>query len=208
MVELDHRVVWPIRSREVLGTGSVSSFVEETVETPNGEVMKRQFVTHPGAVAIVAWNEDDDTVAVVNQYRHPVRMELVEVPAGLLDVNGEDYQAAAARELAEEAELAAARWNVLTDIFTTPGGNEETLRIFLARDLSAVERPAGFQLEDEEAVMTSCFVPRDDLVKYVFEGRVQSPTLVGGVLALEVARLRGDLDKLRPANAPWLARDR
>lgn len=207
MNQLDHHTVWPIRSREVLGTGFISSFIEETVEAPTGEVMKRQFLTHPGAVAVVAWNEDDDTIAVVNQYRHPVRMELVEIPAGLLDVNGEDYQAAAARELAEEAELAADRWNVLTDVFTTPGANEETLRIFLARDLSGAERPAGFQLEGEEAVMTRSFVSREALIKYVFEGRIQSPTLVGGVLALEVARLRGELDELRPANAPWLARD-
>lgn len=208
MIELDHRVVWPVESREVLGTGFVSSFVEETVRMPAGDLMKRQFLTHPGAVAIVAWNEEEDTIAIVNQYRHPTRMELVEIPAGLLDVTGEDFQSAASRELAEESELAAGRWNVLTDIFTTPGASEESLRIFLARDLTHVPRPNGFVLEDEEAIMTHSFASREDLVSCVFEGRCQSPTLVNGILALETARLRGQLDQLRPADAPWPARDR
>ena len=87
----DEPMKWPVTDREVLGTGRVSSFVEETISTPSGEEIVRQYVTHPGAVAIVAWREDTDDIAVLRQYRHPVGMELVEIPAGLLDVDGEDY---------------------------------------------------------------------------------------------------------------------
>ena len=105
-MQFDKPMAWPVRSREVLGTGFVSSFVDEEVETPSGETMRRQYVTHPGAVGVVAWREDTDDIAVVRQYRHPVRMELVEIPAGLLDLDGEEYVVAAQRELAEEAELA------------------------------------------------------------------------------------------------------
>jgi ADP-ribose pyrophosphatase len=133
-------------------------------------------------------------------------MELVEIPAGLLDVEGEDYCLAAQRELAEEAELQAGRWDVLVDIFSTPGACEESLRVFLARDLSSAPRPQGFVPEDEEAEMTSTFAPRAAIVEMILKGECESPSLVSGVLALETARLLGKLDDLRPSDAPWLAR--
>lgn len=202
-MQFDQPMAWPVRSREVLGTGFVSSFVDEEVETPSGETMRRQYVTHPGAVGVVAWREETDDVAVVRQYRHPVRMELVEIPAGLLDLDGEEYVVAAQRELAEEAELAADRWDVLVDTCTTPGACEESLRIFLARGLRPTGRPEGFVLEGEEAHMTWEFIPRAALVDAVLAGECQNPSLVAGILALETARLSGRLDDLRPADAPW-----
>lgn len=203
----DRKMQWPVVSREVLGQGRVSSFVNEVVETPDGASMERQFLTHPGAVAIVPWDEESDEIALLQQYRHPVRMELVEVPAGLLDVAGEDWNDAAVRELAEEIELKAARWDVLVDMATTPGACEETIRIFLARGLERAERPEGFELEGEEAHMTWAFHPRQEVVDAVMAGRVQSPTLVAGILALETARLSGRLDQLRSLDAPWPIRE-
>lgn len=202
----DRKLRWPVRSREVLGTGRVSSFVNEVVETPDGQVMDRQFLTHPGAVAVVPWDEQRDQIAVLRQYRHPVGMELVEIPAGLLDEPGEDWLRAAERELAEESELGAARWDVLVDMCTTPGACEESLRIYLARGLAHAPRPDGFVLADEEAQMTTAFVPRQDLVDAALAGRVQSPTLVAGILALETARLSGRLETLRGVDAPWPVR--
>lgn len=203
----DRKMQWPVVSREVLGQGRVSSFVNEVVETPDGASMERQFLTHPGAVAIVPWDEERDEIALLQQYRHPVRMELVEVPAGLLDVAGEDWNDAAVRELAEEIELKAARWDVLVDMATTPGACEETIRIFLARGLERAERPEGFELEGEEAHMTWAFHPRQEVVDAVMAGRVQSPTLVAGILALETARLSGRLEQLRSLDAPWPIRE-
>lgn len=199
----DEPMSWAVRSRTVLGQGRVSAFVDEEIETPSGGVITRQYLTHPGAVAIVAWREDTDRIAVLRQYRHPVRMELVEIPAGLLDLDGEDWLAAAQRELAEEAELAADRWDVLIDMCTTPGACEESLRVYLARDLSPADRPDGFVLEGEEAHMSLGWVGRAEVVEAVLAGRCQSPTLVAGVLALEVARLGGRLDDLRPPSAEW-----
>ncbi|GAA3861530.1 NUDIX domain-containing protein [Tessaracoccus defluvii] len=194
---------WKVRERTVLGAGGVSSFVNEAVETPDGAVIQRQFLTHPGAVAVVAWREDSDELAVLRQYRHPVGMELVEIPAGLLDHGGEDAVVAAKRELAEEVALAAERWDVLVDIVTTPGACQESLRIFLARGLSDTDRPEGFVLEGEEAHMTWDWVPRADVVAAVFAGACQSPSLVAGVLALETARLSGTIADLRPGDADW-----
>ena len=104
----------------VLAEGKIGTFVEDQVSTPDGETMKREYLQHPGAVGIIAL-DDADRVALVRQYRHAVRHRLIEPPAGLLDVTGEDPLLAAQRELAEEVGLAAGRWHVLVDLFTTPG---------------------------------------------------------------------------------------
>ncbi|AFV89874.1 MAG: NUDIX hydrolase [Acidipropionibacterium acidipropionici] len=203
----DHDETWQIDSHRVLATGRVCDFVNDRVITPAGEQVDRQYITHPGAVGIIAL-DDRDRVAVVRQYRQPVRMVLVEPPAGLLDVDGEGYLHAAQRELAEEARLAASDWRVLVDVFTSPGGAQESLRIFLARDLRPAPLPDGFVLEGEEVTMSQDWEPLDDLVEAVYAGQCQSPTMVAGVLALALARSRGSLDALRPADSPWPVRER
>lgn len=200
----DVAVSWPSR-REWAAEGHVSTFVQDTVTTPSGDTMVREYLTHPGAVAVVALDEFD-RVAVVTQYRHPSGYVLVEPPAGLLDKPLEDPLAAARRELAEEAALAADDWRILVDVFTSPGCNEESIRIFLARRLTPTRRPDGFVLADEEAEMELAWVPLGDLVDAVYAGRVQSPTLVFGVLALQAARSGGRLDALRAPDEPWPAR--
>lgn len=201
----DTPLVWPVTAHRVLGSGRVSDFVNDTVETPDGTTMDRQYLLHPGAVGVIAWDEAD-RIAVVRQYRHPVGFQLVEPPAGLLDADGESWLAGAQRELAEEAGLRAGRWQVLVDLFTTPGANQESLRVYLARDLASAEVPDGFAAEHEEAHMEVCWAARADLVDAVLAGKLQNPTMVSGVLALEVARLSGRLDDLRVADADWPAR--
>ncbi len=199
---------WEIRGREVLGEGAISSFVDDEVITPSGDAVKRQFLTHPGAVCIVAWDEEADAIACLHQYRHPVGMVLVEIPAGLLDEDGEEWLHAAQRELAEEAELQAERWQVLVDVCPTAGACQESQRIYLARELTAADRPDGFEAEGEEADMTWEWLDRATLLDAVLEGRCQSQSLVTGVLALETARLGGRLDSLRAPDAAWPIRDR
>jgi 8-oxo-dGDP phosphatase len=197
---------WTVAGRRRLAEGAVSSFVEERVLTPDDVALDRQFVQHPGAVAVIAVDEQD-RVALVRQYRHPVRHRLIEPPAGLLDVDGEDYLAGAERELAEEAGLAATDWRVLVDYFASPGAMTEGLRIYLARGLSATEPPDGFELHGEEAHMDVVWAGVEDLVDAIVAGRLFSPTLVAGVLALWAARTRDGLDALRPADAAWPARE-
>jgi ADP-ribose pyrophosphatase len=201
----DEPVTWPIVSHEVRARGYVSDFVHDEVRTPSDELMGRQYVLHPGAVGVIAW-DDADRIAVVRQYRHPVGFRLVEPPAGLLDHDDEVALEAARRELAEEAQLAAGRWQVLVDIFTTPGACQEGLRIFLARDLGPAALPEGFVAHGEEAHMELTWARRADLVDAILGGRLQNPTMVAGVLALETARLSGRLDALRAPDAPWPAR--
>lgn len=202
----DTPMVWPVAGHVVLGRGRVSDFVNDTVVTPDGGRMERQYTLHPGAVGVIAW-DDADRVAVVRQYRHPVGFQLTEPPAGLLDAQGESWLTAVQRELAEEAGLSATRWQVLVDLFTTPGANQESLRIYLARGLTSTDAPDGFVADHEEADMEVCWAARADLVDAVLAGRLQNPTMVAGILALEVARLSGRLDDLRGPDAAWPARD-
>ncbi|MDR0991185.1 MAG: NUDIX hydrolase [Propionibacteriaceae bacterium] len=200
----DQPLLWPAREQARM-EGLISTFVTDQVTTPTGEVVQRDWLRHPGAVAVIALDADD-RIAVVHQYRHPAGFRLVEAPAGLLDVDHELAVRAAQRELAEEAQLQAADWRVLVDLFTSPGSSQESIRIFLAQDLSPTPRPDGFVVEGEEADMALGWARVDDVIDAVLNGRVQSPTLIAGVLALQVARTAGGFDRLRLATAPWPAR--
>ena len=202
----DRPTRWPAREVARLD-GRVASFVTEQVAAPGGETLTRDWLRHPGAVTVIAL-DDHDRIAVVAQYRHPAGLTLIEPPAGLLDCAGESAWAAARRELAEEAELEAADWRVLVDVCTSPGISQESIRVFLARDLRPATRPAGFVLEGEEAVMSVGWADLAETVEAVLAGRLQSPTLVAGALALWAARADGGagLAGLRPPDAPWLAR--
>lgn len=195
--------LWEIRSRRRIGAGRLFDYLTDEVVTPSEEGMQRDFIDHTGAVAVIAVDEAERVVCV-HQYRHPAAYRLVEPPAGLLDVAGEDFLTAAQRELAEEAGLAASDWRVLVDFFSSPGGMNESIRVYLARGLSPAAPGPDFVVEHEEAHMTVLRVAYADLVSAVLAGRVQSPTMVAGVLAYAAARDR--LDQLRPADAPWRAR--
>jgi 8-oxo-dGDP phosphatase len=203
---IDVPLSWPVASSRVLADGRIASFVEDQVHAPDGEEMTREYLRHPGAVGIIAL-DDQSRVAFVRQYRHAVRHRLIEPPAGLLDVDGEGYLLTAQRELVEEAGLAAASWHVLVDLFTTPGILAESLRIYLARDLAAADAPEGFARSGEEAHMDTVWAALDDVVDAVLAGDLHSPSLVAGVLAAWTARQRDDFASLRPASAGWSARD-
>jgi len=202
----DAPMAWPVVASRTLGTGNITTLRQDDVRTPDGALIHREYLEHPGAVSVIAL-DDQQRVGLVRQYRHPVRHRLIEPPAGLLDVVGENYLLAAQRELAEEVGLSAGRWNVLVDLFSTPGILGESLRIYLARDLDAVDAPDGFLLEGEEAHMDIVWAPLPDLVDAVLAGRLHSPSLVAGVLAAWIAWQRDGFASVRDAHAPWPARE-
>ncbi|GAA2438790.1 NUDIX hydrolase [Streptomyces macrosporus] len=195
---------WRVTASETPFTGGKTGVRTDRVVMPDGSVATRDYQVHPGSVAVLALDEQD-RVLVIGQYRHPVRHKLWEIPAGLLDVPGENPLHAARRELYEEVHVKAEDWRVLVDMYTSPGGSDEAVRIFLARELSEAEGER-FAASDEEADMEIARVPLADLVRGALAGELHNNCLLTGVLALTAARASGGLDTLRPADAPWPAR--
>ena len=142
-------------------------------------------------------------ILMVRQYRHPVRAMLWEVPAGLLDVPGEEPLVAAQRELAEETDFAAARWDVLVDFYASPGFTTEGARSYLARDLRPLPPSERVEREAEEAEFVPTWFRLDDVLDAVMAGRLHNPSTVVGVLAAARARSSGWAG-LRPTDAGWL----
>jgi ADP-ribose pyrophosphatase len=195
---------WDVTATAVPFEGKKTSVRTDDVVMPDGSVVRRDYQVHPGSVAVLALDEED-RVLVLSQYRHPVRQKLWEIPAGLLDVPGENPLHAAQRELYEEAHVKAEDWRVLTDVYTTPGGSDEAVRIFLAREISTAEGDR-FEVSEEEADMELARVPLDDLVRGVLAGELHNNCLVVGALALTTVRSGPGLESLRPADAQWPAR--
>ncbi len=191
----------PVVASRLLHEGRIWDLRSDDVDLGEAGVVTREWIDHPGAVATIAV-DDEGRVLLLRQFRHPVGRELWEPPAGLLDVAGEEALLAAQRELAEEADLRAATWHVLADYFTTPGGNNEALRVYLARDLSPVPEDERHVREDEEMSMVPAWVSLEEAVDGVLQGRLHNPSTVVGVLALAAARALG-YEHLRPGDAPW-----
>jgi 8-oxo-dGDP phosphatase len=195
---------YPLLGTESLFTGRVISLHRDKVRMSDGTVVEREVVDHPGAVGVVAI-DDDGAIVLVNQYRHPVRARLDELPAGLLDVAGEPALDAAQRELAEEAAVTATEWSVLLDLHTSPGMSNEAIRLFLARGLAPVSEADRFTPEHEEITMTVHRVPLAEAVRRVYAGEVTNAAAVAGILAAAYGAQTGWAG-LRPAHSPWSAR--
>lgn len=195
---------YQVVSTETAYRGAVVSLRLDQVRMSDGSLAEREVVEHPGSVGILAL-DDADNVVLVNQYRHPVRTRLDELPAGLLDVDGESALAGAQRELAEEAGLTAATWHLLLDLHVSPGISTEAIRIYLARDLHQATPAPDFTAEHEELTLTVRRVPLADAVRAVLSGAITNAAAVAGVLAADRARADG-WTRLRPADAPWTAR--
>ncbi|MFP5372510.1 MAG: NUDIX domain-containing protein [Actinomycetes bacterium] len=183
---------------ETVFEGHVISLRRDTVAMPGGGDSVREVVRHPGAVAVVAV-DDEDRVVMVRQYRHPVGRALWELPAGLRDADGEPPLQTAKRELAEEALLSAARWSLLATSYSSPGFCDEQVLIYLAEELTAADRPEGFVVEHEELDMTVERVPLGDAVQRVFDGEIRNASAVIGLLA--AAHARSGSPRVRPADS-------
>ena len=192
---------WPVTESSVLARGRIVTVREDRVRLPDGEVVGRELVEHPGAVAVVALDELD-RVLLIRQYRHPVAATLWEIPAGLRDVHGEALVETARRELAEETGYRAADWRVLADFLSSPGISTERLRVFLARDLTVVPaEEREYVRQHEEAYLTVAWVPLDDVVRGILSGDLHNGVAMVGVLAAYAARA-DDFRTLRHAGAP------
>lgn len=186
-----------VRSSRTVYDGAIITLRVDEVAMPGGRVAEREVVEHFGAVAILA-RDGNGRIAMVRQYRHPIGRRLLELPAGLLDRDGEAPLTAAQRELAEEADLAADTWHVLVDLASSPGFSDEALRLYLAEDLHHLDEA---ERVDEEADMTVEWVSLDDAVAMVLAGEIVNATGVAGILAASAADRTGIV--LRDVDARW-----
>jgi ADP-ribose pyrophosphatase len=144
---------------------------------PNGEPFDRFVVRHPGAVTVVPLH-DDGRVTLVRQYRAAVDAMVLEIPAGSCDVEGESLEAAARRELVEEAGLEAATMETLIGTWNTPGISDQHTTIFLARGLTPCNNErAGV----EEIFMTVETIHLDEVDALVADGTLRDETTVLGL---------------------------
>jgi ADP-ribose pyrophosphatase len=173
-----------ITSSEVPFEGAVWNIRRDAFEY-NGTTIRREYVEHTGAVAVLV-QDDDGRVLLIKQYRHPVRSRDWELPAGLLDIPGEEPMVAAKRELAEEADLEASDWSPLVTFNTTPGGSDERLFVFHATGATATA--AAYDREAEEADIEKRWVALDDIVDGVLSGRLHNSILSIAALALHAKR--------------------
>lgn len=187
----------PVLAREVGFSGRVWDVVSEVVDLGAAGVVTRDYIDHPGAVAVLPLDADG-RVGLVQQYRHPIGTFEWEIPAGLTDEAGEPPLVTAQRELAEETDLQAAVWHRLLEVATTPGSSSETIGIYLARDLSEVPAADRHDREGEELGMPLAWFPLDAVREAALAGRVRNMTLTVAVLAACAARDVG-WRTLRPA---------
>jgi 8-oxo-dGTP pyrophosphatase MutT (NUDIX family) len=182
----DEPASFPVTASERVFAGAVWDVTRDTVDY-DGADMVREYIDHTGAVAVFA-EDADGRVLVIQQYRHPVQVRDWELPAGLLDHEGEDHLAAAKRELAEEADVEADDWQHLVRYNTSSGGSNEFIEIFRATGVRATS--SAFDREAEEADIVVRWVPRADLVAGILEGRLHNSALIVATLAVEAAARR------------------
>jgi len=179
---------WPVVAIEDLyRTDWVIALRLDELHAPgDDQAFPRLVLEHPGAVIVLAV-DDQRRAYCLWQYRHPAQQRFVELPAGLLDADGESPEATARRELREEAGLAAEEWTSLGTTWSSPGISSEVMHFFLARGLSDVT--SDFERTHEEADMSGDWVPLDDLRVAVLDGRVGDGPLVQAVLLAEAKGL-------------------
>ena len=192
---------WPVDASRELASGMLVRLRSDMVRMPDGQAVSRDVLEHPGAVGIVALDQQQ-RVLMIRQYRHPVGRLLWEIPAGLRDVDGEPLRETAERELLEEAGYRAQQWQVLTDSYTSPGISTERLRIFLARGLAMVpEAERSYVRVHEEAMLVITWVPLRQAVALVLAGELHNGVTATGILAAYAASEDG-FGALRDPDAP------
>ncbi|MBE6082063.1 MULTISPECIES: NUDIX hydrolase [Tissierellales] len=158
---------------EKIYEGKILNLRIDMVELPDKKYSKREIVEHPGAVAIAALT-DDNEIILVKQYRKAVEKELVEIPAGMLEIS-EEPREAAVRELKEETGFSADKMEYICEFYTSPGFTNEKLYLFLATGLKAGESHP----ENDEYIDVLKF-KLDNLVDMVWKGQIlDSKTIIG-----------------------------
>jgi 8-oxo-dGTP pyrophosphatase MutT (NUDIX family) len=170
--------------------GPIFTVYSDRVTMSGGGTATRDVVVNKGAVGVVAL-DDLGRVVLIRQYRHPVGERLWEIPAGLRDVQGEDLVRTARRELIEETDWQAGRFDLLLDLQTSPGFSTETIRVFLAREVTPVPEAERHERTDEEADLEIAWFDLDEAVAMILRGEITNASTVAGLLAAARTRDEG-----------------
>ncbi|MBQ7223924.1 MAG: NUDIX hydrolase [Erysipelotrichaceae bacterium] len=155
-----------ILSENIVYQGRILKMTHDEVTFEDGSRGYRDVLHLPGAVAILAFDENG-RILMVSQYRHAVEDEVLELPAGMLE-KGEDPLVAAKRELQEETGYACGKIVHMTDFYTSPGVVKETLHLYLAGDLHYVHQ----NLDDDEFLRVRT-VSRQEFEQMIFDNRIK-----------------------------------
>ena len=161
-------------SSTTLHVGKNFSFKTDKVRLPNGNETIRDIIDHPGAVAIVPVH--DGEIVLIRQYRYSTRSEILEIPAGTLEIE-EDPYACAVRELQEETGYAASEWNKLLSAYVAPGYSNELIHIYVAEGLT----PVGSNLEEDETIQVEKF-SFDKVLEMIESNEIMDAKTISGVL--------------------------
>ncbi len=166
--------------RNLVAKGAIIDYYQDTMQIPNGNVVKWDLIDHKGAAAVVAVREDGKLL-MVRQYRNALERETLEIPAGGLNGREEPTIDAAARELEEETGYSSTDLELLNSIYTTVAFCNEKIDIYLARNLSR-----GSQHLDEDEYIDVEAWSLDDLLQMIFEGKIQDSKTICGILTYAV----------------------
>jgi ADP-ribose pyrophosphatase len=160
--------------------GPMFHVTAQQIVEPSGNEVRRDIVHHRGSVVIMALDESgkEPRILLARQYRYAAQQEMWEFPAGGKD-EGEDDLTAAKRELAEETGYSAREWKRALYFYVSPGFLDETMAVFLARDLVK-----GKARPEEDEVISLKFVSVTSAVKLVMDGKIQDAKTISGVLWL------------------------
>lgn len=154
-------------------TGKAVGFNVDTIILPNGKTATREYMSHPGAVAVLGILKNGDII-FVKQYRYPIKTATYEIPAGKLHSKKDNFLKRAVAELKEETGYSAKKLKHLIDFWPTPAFSNELLRIYLATDLKA-----GKAMPDEDEFLKPEFIPLNKALKMIKTGKIKdSKTII------------------------------
>lgn len=164
-------------NRKLIHKGNIIDFYEDTMQIPNGNTAKWDFIEHIGAAAVLPVREDGKLV-MVRQYRNALDQMTLELPAGSLDYRGEPTLDAAKRELTEETGYSAGSFEFLISIFTTVAFCNEKIDIYVAKDLKA-----GSQNLDENEYINVEAYDIEELCEMIYDAKIQDSKTVAAIMA-------------------------
>jgi ADP-ribose pyrophosphatase len=164
-------------------SGKVVTLDVDTVRLPNGLTIELEIIRHPGAAAVVPLKEDG-TVVLIRQFRHAADGFIYEIPAGKLNRN-EDPLDCAIRELEEEIGYRAARFDLLSSVFTAPGFADEVIHIYVATGLSK-----GVQNLDQDEVLEVVEMPLTEAIRNIEQGTIRDAKTIVGLQAVYIRQMR------------------